>query len=98
MPEFYSPDNKKEFDLGIIPHYVDKDHKFLLQNFNPNIKIIDIEQPDYKKFIDDVTSCKKIISSSLHGIIIADAYNIPALRVEFSNKIFGGDFKLFVSK
>lgn len=93
IPEYYFPNNEKEFDLGIIPHYVDKHNDFFLQKFNSNIKIIDIEQPNYKKFIDDVTSCKKIISSSLHGIIIADAYDIPALRIKFSNKIIGGDFK-----
>lgn len=93
MPEYYSPNSEKKFDLGIIPHYVDKHNDFFLQKFSPNIKIIDIEQPNYKKFIDDVTSCNKIISSSLHGIIIADAYDIPALRIKFSNKIVGGDFK-----
>ena len=71
-------------------------HKICSQyliSINGNIKIIDIEQENPYKFIKEVLGCKKIISSSLHGIIISDSYDIPALRVKFSDKISGGDFK-----
>ena len=93
MPEFYYPSCERQYDLGIVPHFVDKKNNFFKQNFNENIKIIDIEQASCEGFIRDVMSCKKIASSSLHGIIIADAYDIPALRISFSNKILGGNFK-----
>jgi len=93
MPEIYYPKIEKNYDLGIIPHYVDGGSKFFQQKFTSNIKIIDITQPDFHTFINEVLSCKKIVSSSLHGLIIADAYDVPALRVEFSKRIVGGDFK-----
>jgi pyruvyltransferase len=93
MPEVYHPKIEKVYDLGIIPHYADKSNRFFFQQFNSNVKIIDVEQLDFQQFINEVLSCRKIISSSLHGIIIADAYDVPVLRAEFSNKIFGGDFK-----
>ena len=46
-----------------------------------------------EQFVDELVSCEMIFSSSLHGLIIADAYNIPNRRVIFGNKLIGGDFK-----
>ena len=93
LPKYYMPKIEKKYDLGIIPHYIDKKNNFFNQKFNDSIKIIDIEQKETLNFIDQVLQCKRIISSTLHGIIIADAYNIPVSRVIFSNKISGGNFK-----
>ena len=93
MPELFYPVCERQFDLGIIPHYVDKNHAFFKQHFAENVKIIDVEQQTCEGFILDVMSCKRIVSSSLHGLIIGDAYDVPALRISFSNEIFGGDFK-----
>jgi len=94
LPRMYYPKIEKKYKIGIVPHYVDK-HNVWLNNFkNDNdIKIIDVQKDDPLKFIDDILSCKTIASSSLHGIITADAYNIPSLWLEFSNKVSGKGFK-----
>ncbi len=42
-------------------------------------------------FIDQVNACDKIFSSSLHGLITADAYSVPSQWVEFSRDRIGGD-------
>ena len=34
---------------------------------------------DYKSVIDKLVSCKKVYSSSLQGIILAEAYGVPAV-------------------
>jgi len=94
LPLYYKPNKlKKKYKLGVIPHYIDKDNKYLELFNREEILIIDIQNKDIFKFIDEVNSCEKIISSSLHGIIVGDAYGIPSLWIELSKKIMGNGFK-----
>lgn len=96
MPELYQPNeaSTKKYKLGIIPHYVDKKHPWLNQFKDRNdIKIIDVQQKNPLNVIDDMLECERIISSSLHGIIVADSYQIPSLWISFSNKVLGKGFK-----
>lgn len=91
---FYQPKVKKKYDLGIIPHYVDKNNRWLRKLNDPVVKILDIQKEDPFRFIDDVLECEMIASSSLHGLIIADAYGIPSTWLEFSDKWFGFSSKV----
>ncbi|WOG29986.1 polysaccharide pyruvyl transferase family protein [Endozoicomonas sp. 8E] len=82
LPLFYNPNVKKKYKLGYIPHY---QHRAI--NFPGDAKVIDIlsvSDQDIERFINEVLECKYIISSSLHGIIIANAYGIPAQWVTVS--------------
>ena len=47
----------------------------------------------WQDVIDEIKKCECVISSSLHGLIISDAYGIANVRVKFSDSIKGGDFK-----
>lgn len=88
----FKPVNKK-YSLGIIPHYINKDDAFFQREIHDDVLIIDIESDDIYKFIEQITSCELILSSSLHGIIIADAFNVPAYHIDFKKKTSGGLFK-----
>jgi len=83
-------ESKKEFDVGITPHYVDYE---LVKNLFPNYKIIKLENANPLDVAKEITKCRTIISSSLHGIIAAHAYGIPAAWVKFSNNIKGDNIK-----
>ena len=96
LPEIYpDPGTKKEYKLGVIAHFNDKRDPWLKQQFlsSADVKIIDIQNKNPLKVVDEMLSCEKIISSSLHGIIVADAYNIPAIWVEFEHPFEDGHFK-----
>ncbi|HEY3274478.1 MAG TPA: polysaccharide pyruvyl transferase family protein [Methanocella sp.] len=92
-PRFYLPEKEKKYRLGIIPHYVDKSSD-AIKNLagSPEVKIIDIERP-INDVVDQICSCKYIASSSLHGIIAADAYHIPSLWMKISENVVGNGFK-----
>lgn len=93
LPRYFNINTTKKYKIGIIPHFVDK---FLLpqqKDLPDYISVIDIETTDVISFLNAVCECEMIVSSSLHGIVIADAYGIPSSRVCFSNNISGGDFK-----
>lgn len=98
LPYIYKPkSNHKRYEIGIIPHYVDLDSeviKEIVKERNDAIKVINfVEYMDWHDIIDEICCCKFIISSSLHGLIVSDAYNIPNVWVKFSSKIWGNDFK-----
>jgi pyruvyltransferase len=91
--KFYNPDIQKKYKLGIIPHYIDKNHPFVnIFQEDPNILIIDISG-GITQVVDQICSCQRIASSSLHGIIAADAYGIPATWIKFSDNVTGEGFK-----
>lgn len=71
--------------VGVVPHYTDK-HSYPWAD-----KVIDVRDP-VSKVINDIASCSTIISSSLHGVIIAQSFGIPAMRLP-RESVIGGDFK-----
>lgn len=91
---YYNPIVEKRYEIGIIPHYVDQNSKWIkevAQNY-PNVKIINILE-DTEEFVKKVKQCKMILSSTLHGIICADTYNIPGYWIELSGNVVGQGFK-----
>lgn len=89
MPEIYNPQNiKKKFRYGIIPHKNGSQYLNDLNSLKGNYKLIDIKTCDYKGFIDELLTVEYVISSSLHGIILAEAYGIPAILVQPEYSLF----------
>jgi pyruvyltransferase len=80
----------RPYQLGIVPHYTDKK---LFKDWNdPSVLILDI-QSGREKFLRELCQCQCVVSSSLHGIIFAESYGIPAHWMILSNNLRGGKFK-----
>lgn len=84
---------KKDFDIGVIPHFVHKNEPAINELINNGAKLIDIETANLEQFIVEILQCRKVLSSSLHGVIIADILGVPCRRIYFNNDLVGGDFK-----
>lgn len=96
LPLFYPKTNvKKKYKLGIIPHINDLSNKYVEElRSNPEVLIIQMNHyANWHDIIDKICECEVIISSSLHGIIVSDAYHIPNFWIELSDKVIGNGFK-----
>ncbi|PKD21200.1 exosortase [Salegentibacter salinarum] len=93
LPKYYNPQVKKKYKIGVIPHYHDYKTAVAFFGDKPGIKVIDLLTMNVEEVTRQILSSENIISSSLHGLIVAHAYQIPALWVEFSDKIFGNGIK-----
>lgn len=97
LPIVYQPVEKKKYKVGVIPHYSDlrtNKLRLFLSQCGEGVQVIKLRgYGDWKKVIDEINECDFIVSSSLHGIIISDAYNIPNVWVEFSDHVLGNGFK-----
>jgi len=93
LPRFFSPALTGEFRLGVVAHYVDKgDRRLRRLRSDGDVLLIDV-QGGVDDFVRQVCRCRAIVSSSLHGMIVADAYGIPAGWVELSERVVGNGFK-----
>lgn len=93
MPLIYPLPNKLESSkICFIPHYLEK-NQFEQSNIN-NYTILDIKTTNIEHFVDNLTSYEYILSSSLHGIIIAHAYGKKALWIK-NGFVGSSDFKYF---
>lgn len=87
LPEMIKA-SPKIHDIGYVPHHVD--YHAIKSGFRVNLVKGGVEH-----ITKEITKCRKVISSSLHGIIVAHAYGIPAAWVKLSNKLTGDDMKFY---
>lgn len=76
---------RRKYRIGFVPHYVDQNlpasRAFLAGC--PDVRLIDVFLPP-KEVLAEIASCEFVISSSLHGLVVADAFGVPNVRVRLS--------------
>lgn len=88
-PLLYTPHVVKKHKLGIVMH--NKDCDYCIQNFS-QYHLISVVTSDIESFLTDMCSCQYILTTSLHGLILAHTYGIPALWMQ-KNWIGSDGFK-----
>lgn len=80
---------------GIIPHYVEADHPMVqaMAHATPEATVINLRDPDVLATARSIAACDFVISSSLHGLITADAFGIPSIWMRLGTEVRGGGWK-----
>jgi GT2 family glycosyltransferase/glycosyltransferase involved in cell wall biosynthesis len=89
FPEIGRLDPK--WDCGVVPHFrewINSPESF----YPPNVKIISPTR-DALAVLDEIRQCRKIVASSLHGIICAEAIGIPVEPYKLDGPNAEPDFK-----
>lgn len=100
ISRYYKPNVKKKHLIGFIPHRsnLESINGFTIDGarLSERKEVLVIDLSKYEKWtdiVDQICSCENIISASLHGLIMAEAYKIPNLWIEFGKPLIGGHFK-----
>ncbi len=92
-PRLHRPERRNDFRLGVVPHYMDRDRPEIRPFAErDDVRVIDI-MGGIQKVAEEICRCSAIGSSSLHGLILGEAYGIPSAWLEFSDLVEGGGFK-----
>jgi pyruvyltransferase len=84
----------KQHPLGLIPHYKDRKDPSVAAFLaaHPGAVMLDVfTEPT--TMLHRVTECEFVLSSSLHGLVVADSLGIPNVWVEISGGLRGQRFK-----
>lgn len=90
-PELY-PKPAPSGHIALVPHWNQKDEPWVRDLVDQGAKLVD-PQRSPARVIADIASARAVVSSSLHGLIMADAYGIPAAWYA-PEPFHGGTFKV----
>ena len=84
VPELW-PKPTPRRGVGVVRHYIDQtDYPWADATIDATAPVDEV--------VEFIGSCRRVASSSLHGLIVAHAWHLPTLRL-FHPGVAGGDFK-----
>lgn len=92
LPLVFCPAIEKKYKVGIILRWAEKDWNEVAVDHD--VRKIYLGTDNIEETLTDILACERIVSSSLHGIIIADAYGIPSAWLS-STTPKGLEFKFY---
>ena len=96
LPKYYMPRKKLTRNpIGLILHHTQHlTREQLAFCANIGIRTISIfrkKNNEIENFIEEVCACERVFSSSLHGLIVAQTYGIPAQWIRLKNNSIHAD-------
>lgn len=91
VTEVYRKRQVKKWRVGCVPHFSQRNHLVFrqLQSAYPGeIKIINVQRKP-ALVLKDIDRCEVILSSSLHGLVFADALGIPCAWISPEKELDG---------
>lgn len=90
MPRYFNPP-KLKYGVTLCPHYVH--YAAFKESLGEQFEVIDVTT-GVESVVSKIAGSTTVLSSSLHGIIIAQAYGIPWVWIRVDDAhLVGGDFK-----
>lgn len=86
---------RRRWDVGLVPHGHHRAHREFLalaRSEGLTVHVIDVHQ-SAPGAVRDIAACGAIVTTSLHGLVTADAFGIPATWTLLDPPLEGGDFK-----
>jgi pyruvyltransferase len=83
----------RRHEVGFVPHYW---HAASIEEGKglEGVKIIDVSQ-SVESAAAELSACKVVVSTSLHGIVTAHAYGIPWVWAKMDPVLVGDEFKFY---
>lgn len=98
LPRYYSASHvTKRYKYGIVYHFlVEKEVLTIKEDIEQKLESVLWINPNqfdnWQEFVDKVCSCEVVLSSSLRGLILADAYHVPNIWIRVSDEEKSHDY------
>ena len=90
LPRWYTPrpSSHTRDRIALVPHYMHLD--LLPPQLPDDVVVVDVRQGP-EEVVDQIASARACISSSLHGLVVAQAYEVPWTWLRIGEKKLHGD-------
>ncbi|MFC8598561.1 polysaccharide pyruvyl transferase family protein [Isoptericola sp. NPDC057191] len=95
LPRFYqpaAPGPGPRAKVAFVPHYAHQ--QYLGDDPTTGVTVVDVSQ-SLERVVDQIASADVCVSTSLHGVIVAQAYEVPWVWLRVSDHPLGGDMFKF---
>jgi pyruvyltransferase len=93
-PYLFDKPIAKKYKVGVVAHMHEQEHPTFQRvlNFHKDSFFINLRH-DPIEVIKQIAQCEIIISSSLHGLIVADSFGVPSQWIIVTDALKGDGFK-----